>query len=613
MCGVTGCIVNEELTYKKIQKTLLLMQNRGPDNQSYRFFKFGKKFVYLFHSRLSIIDLNDRSNQPFSYNGVHLIFNGEIYNYKELKKIYLKEFSFKTQSDTEVLLYMYIKFGKNFEKKLNGMWSFAIFDENKQKLFLSRDRFGEKPMHYLTENNQFYFSSEIKNIKQLLDRKLELNLNHIRRFLVYGYKTINKYKDHFYKTLHRLEASSYIEIDSDLNFTKNNYYKVNLIQNNLSTNENIENTKELLIKSVESRMIADVPLAFCLSGGVDSTSTVSIAKKILNKNVKTYSILDDDERYNEKKNILKNVNHLEIDHQFIELKEHFNIKSLSDLIQYHDEPLCTINFFSHSLLQKAIKQDNNKISVSGIGADEIFTGYFDHHLYLMHYLKNLGNAEYNKYKKDWSTFIQPLVNNPDLKNPDLFEIKGIKENKYRYMRYDYYSSFLVNEFIEDQIDVNFDIDSILKNRMLNELFYETMPPALDNEDLNSMYYSIENRSPFLNHDLVDYVYSIPSSQLMQRGYSKYILRESIKDIAVEEVRIDRVKKGFNASADSFLKNSATDLLDLMNSDSSFYDIINKEKVISFFNENNFQENWDKKFLFNLINTKLFMDLNDDLL
>ncbi len=613
MCGVTGCIVNEKLTYKKIEKTLSLMQNRGPDNQSYRFFKFGKKFIYLFHSRLSIIDLNDRSNQPFSYNGVHLIFNGEIYNFKELKELYLKEFSFKTQSDTEVLLYMYIKFGKNFEKKLNGMWSFAIFDENKQKLFLSRDRFGEKPMHYLTDNNQFYFSSEIKNIKQLLDRKLELNLNHIRRFLVYGYKTINKYKDHFYKSLHRLEASSYIEIDRDLNFTKNNYYNVNLIQNNLSTNENIENTRELLIKSVKSRMIADVPLAFCLSGGVDSTSTVSIAKKILNKNIKTYSILDDDERYNEKKNILKNVNHLETDHQFIELKDHFNLKSLSELIKYHDEPLCTINFFSHSLLQKAIKQDNNKISISGIGADEIFTGYFDHHLYLMHYLKNLSIADYNKYKKDWSTFIQPLVNNPDLKNPDLFQIKGIKENKYRYMRYDYYSSFLVNGFIEEQIDVNFDIDSILKNRMLNELFYETMPPALDNEDLNSMYYSIENRSPFLNHDLVDYVYSIPSSQLMQRGYSKYILRESIKGIADEEIRVDRVKKGFNASADSFLKNSTSDLLDLMNSNSSFYDIINKKKVINFFNENNFHENWDKKFLFNLINIKLFMDLNDELL
>lgn len=613
MCGITGCIVNKELAYNKIEKTMSLMSHRGPDNQSYRLYKFGKKFIYLFHSRLSIIDLNDRSNQPFSYNGVHLIFNGEIYNFKELKELYLKEFSFKTKSDTEVLLYMYIKFGKDFEKKLNGMWSFAIFDEKKQKLFLSRDRFGEKPMHYLFDNDEFYFSSEIKNIKNLIGRNLDLNFSHIRRFLVYGYKTINKYKDHFYKSLCRLEASTYIEIDNDLKIIKNKYYDVNLKQNELSIEENIENTREILINSVKSRMIADVPLAFCLSGGVDSTSIVSIAKNILNKNVKTYSILDDDERYNERKNILKNVNHLEINHQFIELKDHFNIKSLSDLIKYHDEPLCTINFFSHSLLQRAIKQDNNKISISGIGADEIFTGYFDHHLYLMHYLHSSGKEEFNKFKEDWSKYVKPLVTNPDLKKHNLFQIKGSEENGYRYMRYDYYSSFLVNEFIEDQKDENFEAESILKNRMLNELFHETMPPALDNEDLNSMYYSVENRSPFLNHDLVDYVYSIPSSQLMRDGYSKYILRESIKDIANEEVRLDRVKKGFNASADSFLKNSSNDLLDLMNSDSPFYDVISKDKVINFFNENNFYENWDKKFLFNLINIKLFMDMNHEFL
>ena len=121
MCGISGCIVNKELTNIQIDKTLALMKRRGPDNQNYRVFKFGEKFIYLFHSRLSIIDLNDRSNQPFSFRGYHLIFNGEIYNYRELKEKYLKEFAFNTKSDTEVLLYMFIKFGKDFEKKLNGM------------------------------------------------------------------------------------------------------------------------------------------------------------------------------------------------------------------------------------------------------------------------------------------------------------------------------------------------------------------------------------------------------------------------------------------------------------------------------------------------------------
>lgn len=613
MCGISGCIVNKELTNIQIDKTLALMKRRGPDNQNYRVFKFGEKFIYLFHSRLSIIDLNDRSNQPFSFRGYHLIFNGEIYNYRELKEKYLKEFAFNTKSDTEVLLYMFIKFGKDFEKKLNGMWAFAIYDENKQKLYLSRDRFGEKPLHYIVDNNQFYFSSEIKNIACLLNKKLQINLNQIRRFLVYGYKAIYKYKDHFYKNLFRLEPSSSVEIDHNLNLYNNKYYSVNIGENNFSKKENIERTRENLISSIKSRMVADVPLAFCLSGGVDSTSIVSIAKKVLNKNVKSYSILDDDERYNEKENIKKTLEHLEIDHQFIDLKDNFNIKSLSELISYHDEPLCTINFFSHSLLQKAINSDGNKISISGVGADEIFAGYWDHHLFLMHYLKINNFDIYEKYKSDWIKYIKPLVTNPDLKKSDLFEYKGNNENEYRYIGYDYYSSFLKEEFIEEQIDNKFDEASILKNRMLNELFYEIIPPSLDNEDLNSMYYSVENRSPFLNHELVDSAFSIPTSQLISDGYSKHILREAITGIAHEEVRLDRIKKGFNASADSFLKDSSSDVIDLFNTESSFYDVISKEKVINFFDKNDFYQNWDKKFLFNLINVKLFMDLSDEVL
>lgn len=613
MCGISGCIVNKKLTNNQINKTLDLMKRRGPDNQNFREFKFGQKFIYLFHSRLSIIDLNDRSNQPFSFSGYHLIFNGEIYNFRELKEKYLKDFTFKTKSDTEVLLYMFIKFGKDFEKKLNGMWAFAIYDENQQKLHLSRDRFGEKPLHYITENNEFYFSSEIKNIACLINKKLQINLNQIRRFLVYGYKTINKYSDHFYKNLFRLEPSSSIEIDENLNLNKNNYYKVKVTENNFSKKENIERTRDSLIESVKSRMVADVPLAFCLSGGVDSNSIVGIAKKVLNKNVKSYSILDDDERYNEKNNIMKTLDHLEIEHQFIDLKDNFNIKSLSELINYHDEPLCTINFFSHSLLQKAIKSDGNKISISGVGADELFAGYWDHHLFLMYHLKINNSHIYEKYKSDWIKYIEPMVTNPDLKKFNLFELKGPNENGYRYLGNDYYSSFLTDEFKEEQIDYSFGDYSIIKNRMLNELFYETVPPSLDNEDLNSMYYSIENRSPFLNHDLVDLAFSIPSSQLISDGYSKHILREAITDIAHEEVRLDRLKKGFNASADSFFKNSSLDVIDLMNTASPFYDVISKEKVLNFLDKNNFYQNWDKKFLFNLINIKLFMDMNHELL
>ena len=610
MCGISACLVSKELTIEVINKTLFNMINRGPDNQSYKKFIFGNKLLYLFHSRLSIIDLREVSNQPFSYKGYHLIFNGEIYNYKELKKKYLNEFTFKTNSDTEVLLYMYIKYGKNFEEKLNGMWSFIIFDENKKKLHVSRDRFGEKPLHYfINNNNDFFFSSEIKNIQTLTGTKLDLNLKTIQRFLVFGYKSLYKYDDHYYKSLKRLKASTFLEINSDLNYSLENYYTPSVKINSLSVEENIENTKYLLIESVKSRMISDVPIAFSLSGGVDSTAITNIAKKILNKNISTYSILDDDIRYDESSNINKSLRTLESKHQFIDLKTKFNLESLSQLINYHDEPLCSINFFSDSLLKKEMRSDGHKVSISGIGADEYFAGYWDHHSYLMHELKSSDKNKYEIFKNDWLNHIMPLIQNPILKKTDLFEIKGLDFNSFRYQDNDVYSKLLIGGFEENQNDFKFNTTSILKNRMLNELFFETLPIALDNEDLNSMYHSVENRSPFLNHDLVDYVNTIPSNQLINNGYSKYILREAINGIADDEVRLDRNKRGFNASTESFLSNSQQDTLDLMNSDSILYDIVDKENIINFMNGENSFENWDKKFLFNLINVKIFLDLH----
>ena len=610
MCGISACLVSKELTIEVINKTLFNMINRGPDNQSYKKFIFGNKLLYLFHSRLSIIDLREVSNQPFSYKGYHLIFNGEIYNYKELKKKYLNEFTFKTNSDTEVLLYMYIKYGKNFEEKLNGMWSFIIFDENKKKLHVSRDRFGEKPLHYfINNNNDFFFSSEIKNIQTLTGTKLDLNLKTIQRFLVFGYKSLYKYDDHYYKSLKRLKASTFLEINSDLNYSLENYYTPSVKINSLSVEENIENTKYLLIESVKSRMISDVPIAFSLSGGVDSTAITNIATKILNKNISTYSILDDDIRYDESSNINKSLRTLESKHQFIDLKTKFNLESLSQLINYHDEPLCSINFFSDSLLKKEMRSDGHKVSISGIGADEYFAGYWDHHSYLMHELKSSDKNKYEIFKNDWLNHIMPLIQNPILKKTDLFEIKGLDFNSFRYQDNDVYSKLLIGGFEENQNDFKFNTTSILKNRMLNELFFETLPIALDNEDLNSMYHSVENRSPFLNHDLVDYVNTIPSNQLINNGYSKYILREAINGIADDEVRLDRNKRGFNASTESFLSNSQQDTLDLMNSDSILYDIVDKENIINFMNGENSFENWDKKFLFNLINVKIFLDLH----
>ena len=199
MCGISGFFGNVSIDNTKIKKTLNLMRLRGPDNQSSKYLRTKKKNLY-FYSRLSIIDLKDRSNQPFESDNLIIIFNGEIYNHLELKKdLKKKGEKFKSNSDTEVLLKSYKVYGTNCVNYLEGMWSFAIFDKKKNFLFLSRDRFGEKPLFYFIKNNNFYFGSEIKFIKSLLSENLKINYQKIENFLNYGYKYLKKDNSFFFK------------------------------------------------------------------------------------------------------------------------------------------------------------------------------------------------------------------------------------------------------------------------------------------------------------------------------------------------------------------------------------------------------------------------------
>ena len=246
MCGIAGCIVDKKIDIITINNMKKIMYNRGPDNQSSISFEFGKKYLYLFHSRLSIIDVSERSNQPFSIGKFHIIFNGEIYNYKELKDNYLEEFNFNTESDTEVLLYLYIKFGDNFEHLLEGMWSFAIFNDTKKILYISKDRFGEKPLNYIKRKDSFIFGSEIKYLKELSSKILEVNTDTINRYLVYGYKSIYKSNNTYYNEVSRLNPSTNIKINPSLNLKKSKYWSFKITENKNSLKDNIKYSQELL-------------------------------------------------------------------------------------------------------------------------------------------------------------------------------------------------------------------------------------------------------------------------------------------------------------------------------------------------------------------------------
>jgi len=602
MCGIAGFIGEKEISKINIVETLNLMKKRGPDFQSYFNFSHNNSNISLLHSRLSIIDIDSRSNQPYLDNNCILVFNGEIYNYLEIKEE-LTELgvSFKTESDTEVLIKSYQIFGEKCVDKFEGMWSFAIYDKVKNKLFLSRDRFAEKPLFYYETSEGFYFASEIKFIKELLGNNLIINNNHLMRYLVNGHKSLYKTSDTFYNGVKEVEFATNLSISNN-KINKYKYWIPSYSPVNITENDAVEGVNHFLKKSLKLRLRSDVPLAFCLSGGVDSASLVSLAAKEFNYDVSTFSIIDSDKRYNELENIQATVNDIGCKSFKVKLdSNNDNITRLENLVKYHDAPVATISYFVHSILSEAIASKGFKISVSGTGADEIFSGYYDH--FNLHLNEIKGDKDFNKYLLDWKTYTHKYVRHPELRKYDLY-FKNPKIRSHIYLNNNYFSDFLKTPFKEEFTEKKY-TPSLLRNRMMNEMFHEVVRVILHEDDLNSMFYSLENRSPFLDKDLFEFVNTIPSKYLIKNGYAKNLLRSSMKGILNNKVRLDREKKGFNASINSIIDFNNKEHIDYILDDSKIFEFVKKDKIEKLLKAKEYSNSF-KKFLFNFINSKIFI-------
>ena len=607
MCGISGFISKKELVKENsIYSTLDLMKLRGPDYCNSFEKNYQDSKLALLHSRLNIIDLNERSNQPFIVDNLKLIFNGEIYNYLELKENLKHKYKFKTNSDTEVLIRAYQEYGEKCVNYFEGMWAFAIWDEKKQELFLSRDPFGEKPLYYYLTQNGFFFGSEIKFIKSLCKKDFKKNVELIKKNLFLGYKSLFKNNETYYNEIYNLENGTNLKINLNLNLIKKKYWSPKFkLNKNLSRIDAVKGAKHYLSESLKLRLRSDVPLAFCLSGGIDSSALVSIASKELNKKVSTFSIIDSDPRYNEEENINLVTNDLECTSHFIKLKNNKNsfFDRINKLTNQHDGPIATISYYIHSFLAEEINKQNFKVTISGTGADEIFTGYYDH--FLLHLASLDDKSSINKNVQNWKKHVLPFIRNPNLQHP----MRYIENENDRSLVYeddlniiDYSMSKINNKFEEKKF-----CNELLRNRMMNELFHEVVPVILKHDDLNSMFYSLENRSPYLDRNLLNFMLSIPQDYLIEDGYQKKILRDSVRGILNDKIRLNRQKKGFNASINS--------IVDLNNSDVSNYifdkrspisEFINLDKLKSEINAE-FIPNHLSKFIFSLIGSKTFLE------
>ena len=605
MCGFAGYIGYEIPSVDTLKKTAQTLRHRGPDGEGIYTHQFAKQNLVLVHRRLAIIDLESRSNQPFRIGNKILVYNGEIYNYLEIRqKLKNLGYSFVTDGDTEVLAMALRHWGMEALNKLEGMWSFAWYDDFTGELTLCRDRFGEKPLYLWRVENGIYFGSEIKALTSLAGKKPEINKNHIIRYLVNGYRSLYKTKETFYIGVEELPISSYLRVSENSNEKPYVYWNSKVeLEKNITYNQAIKKTRHALIEAVSLRMRSDVPLAFCMSGGVDSNSLISIAKRELGCDVHGFTISDVDSKYEEKDIVNESVKELGIEHTFIQPKHEGFLENICRLVALHDAPVSTISYYVHWKLMESVASQGYKVSISGTGADELFTGYYDHHnLYLNEVFKD--KLLYKKSVDAWQKYQLPIVRNPFLQDPELY-IKDPSFRKHIYLNNDIFKNYIKFKWDEDFIENDYGYGP-LRNRMLNELFVEGTRVILNEDDLNAMSFSIENRSPFLDKKLFQIAYSIPVKYLIRNGFAKSILRDSMRGIVPDKILNTREKVGFNASITDLLDIKNPDVVNFLIDDSSIFNIVKRNKIKELLKQKKMTNSFSK-FLFNFINAKIFLD------
>jgi asparagine synthase (glutamine-hydrolysing) len=605
MCGIAGYFGTEPPPPERVERCLRLMHRRGPDSAaSYRFTGAAGRQAVLLHSRLSIIDLEERANQPFRLGSQVLVYNGELYNYVELRRqLQALRHPFQTESDTEVLSRMLLQFGTDGLDRCEGMWAFAVLSETDGSLTLCRDRFGEKPLYLFRDAAGLSFGSEIKFLAALRGKPFEVNDEHLYRYLVNGYKSLYKVRDTFFRGVSELPPATTLRIDSAGRETSSRYWTPSFTSDDsLTYGDAVEAVREGLVRSVKLRLRSDVPLAFCMSGGVDSNALISTAKRLCGYDVHGFTVMSDDARYEERAEIEAAVRELGVRHTPIPITADRFRENMVELVRQHDAPVFTISYYIHWLLMAAVARAGYRIAISGTGADELFTGYYDHHNLYLYEMRD--QPEFEPAMAAWKRYMAPLVRNPYLQNPRLyFENAGVRDHIYLdaknfagYLQRDWHEAFAETSYTA----------SLLRNRMLNELFHEAVPVILHEDDLNAMYFSIENRSPFLDRQLFELSCRIPTRFLVRDGYAKIVLRDAMRGIVPDAVLDNRRKVGFNAPVTSFLKIEQPGVRDYLLAPSPIFDHVRRDRIEQLLSRTELP-NSQSKFLFYFLNAKVFLE------
>ena len=552
MCGLSGIInkCNTKVNENDIKAINDLIHHRGPDGEG---FYLGENFAFG-HRRLSIIDLTDDASQPMHLEKKYIIiFNGEIFNYLELKEE-LQSFgmNFITKSDTEVILAAYDYWGQDCVSHFNGMWSFSIYDIEKGILFCSRDRYGVKPFYYTVTENKFIFGSEIKQLLYFIKERY-VNISSIMDFLV-GYDE-HKIADTFFNGIHKLPASHNLIYDlKNHDFKLEKYYdlKINEDIRKLNQKEALELIEKEFKRSIQIRMRSDVMVGTCLSGGLDSSTIASYASKLyINQDHKFAAIhaksVDKETDESEFAKIVANASNIDL--KIVEPGEGVFFSVINDIIKIHEEPFSGPSLYMQYFVFKEARKNNCIVMLDGQGGDEVFLGYERYYLATLKYLSFIGKIKlltlmpkYTIYSYKQIIVLSLYFNFPWIHRLTL-------KNRTKYIKKEFINYFSLSEF-DNNLKSYKNIDDLQKS----ELFQFVLPQLLKVEDKNSMINSIESRLPFLDYKLIETVYSVNNSFKIQNMWSKFLMRTMIADKLPDPIVWRRKKIGFAAPTSTWLKN-----------------------------------------------------------
>lgn len=620
MCGIYGGVV-DSCRFKSLDTELFqsTLAHRGPDDCGLSVVSFDENKLFLGHTRLSIIDLTAAGRQPFSSEcgQIELTYNGEVYNYLELRQmLQALSYEFSTETDTEVVLKAWMEWGTDCFRKFQGMFSIALVDKNQGKLFLARDAFGIKPLFYTKNIEDFFFASEVAPLLRVNKNLKEIDEQVIEKYLFTG--LYDQEQETFFKNIASVKPGSYIEIDLSRNIKSMvRWWKPKFDEIGAMTlDEAKQEIRDCFLKNVHSHMRSDVPIAFALSGGLDSSAIVCAARYLFpEKKITTFTFVAEERALNESAWASKISNFVGSEHHEIRIDEVALEEDLDALIVNQGEPFGSTSIYAQSLVFSKMRKEGFIVSLDGQGADELLAGYrgypvqrvrsmienksyFSALRFLMKWTQWPGRSKFDAFKiaiaasfPAVTTLMSAVISNSGARMRQ-------NDHRSRFKKYDY----------------KFDSEQYRGRRVIEALYQAIsgfgLQALLRHADRNSMSCSLESRTPFLTTEFAEKILSLPENFLISDdGETKHIFREALVGIVPNDILYRKDKIGFQADESKLINkllSSEKFSIQILGQ----FDWLDLKKIERMLCDTNYAATLDKHFKWRVYNLSRWLQLLD---